>query len=109
MWEKCCRAGKATDDNMALARIACWIPKAKNTHSQYVILTAFPQQLLLQEHASTLLYTYIACRVCINSRSIVSKKRKYNFDKRYITACIKVLCFCPLMQTVLSVHRILEL
>jgi len=25
-------------------RIACWIPKATYTHSQYVILTAFPQQ-----------------------------------------------------------------
>ena len=23
-------------------RIACWIPKATNTHSEYVILTAFP-------------------------------------------------------------------
>jgi hypothetical protein len=25
-------------------RIACWIPKATNTHSQYVILIAFPPQ-----------------------------------------------------------------
>jgi len=25
-------------------RIACWIPKATNTHSQYVILIAFPMQ-----------------------------------------------------------------
>ena len=23
-------------------RFACWIPKATNTHSDYVILTAFP-------------------------------------------------------------------
>jgi hypothetical protein len=23
-------------------RIACWIPKATNTHSEYVTLTAFP-------------------------------------------------------------------
>jgi len=23
-------------------RIACWIPKATNTHSEYVILIAFP-------------------------------------------------------------------
>ena len=27
-----CRTGQATDDNMAL-HIACWIPKAINTHS----------------------------------------------------------------------------
>ena len=25
-------------------RIACWIPKATNTHSEYVILIALPQQ-----------------------------------------------------------------
>ena len=27
-------------------RIACWIPKATNTHSEYVILTAFPLHLV---------------------------------------------------------------
>jgi len=25
-------------------RIACWVPKATNTHSEYVILIAFPLQ-----------------------------------------------------------------
>ena len=41
-------------------RIACWIPKAKHTHSEYVILTAFPLQQWLHERASMLRYTYIA-------------------------------------------------
>ena len=41
-------------------RIACWIPKATNTHSHYVILTAFPLQQLLKEGFSKLRYTYIA-------------------------------------------------
>jgi len=27
-----------------LLSVACWIPKATNTHSQYVILIAFPPQ-----------------------------------------------------------------
>ena len=40
--------------------IACWIPKAKNTRSYYVILTAFPQQKWLHECPSVLCYTYIA-------------------------------------------------
>jgi hypothetical protein len=44
-------------------RIACWIPKATDTHSEYVILIAFPLQQLLHELASLLRYTYIACRV----------------------------------------------
>jgi hypothetical protein len=35
-------------------RIAYCIPKATNTHSQYVILTAFPLQQLLNERASSL-------------------------------------------------------
>jgi len=38
--------------------IACWIPKAKNTHSEYVILIAFSLQQLLHEHATMLFYTY---------------------------------------------------
>jgi len=44
-------------------RVACWIPKATDTHSEYVIITAFPLQHWLQELASMLLYTYIACLV----------------------------------------------
>jgi hypothetical protein len=48
-------------------RIACWIPKATNTHSQYVILIAFAQQQRLQERTSMLRYTYIACIVTLVS------------------------------------------
>jgi len=44
-------------------RIACWIPKATNTHSQYVILTVFPLQQWLHERASMLSYMYTACLV----------------------------------------------
>ena len=44
-------------------RIACWIPKATNTHSEYVIRIAFPLQQQLHEFATTLRRTYIACPV----------------------------------------------
>jgi hypothetical protein len=44
-------------------RIACWIPKATNTHSEYVILIAFPQQQWLHERAAMLRRMYIACLV----------------------------------------------
>jgi len=50
--EKYCRAGQATDDDIQRMRISCLIPKATNTHSEYVILIAFP-----------LRYTYIASLV----------------------------------------------
>jgi len=43
--------------------IACCIPKAKHTHTEYVILIAFPLQQWLQEGASMLRDTYIACIV----------------------------------------------
>jgi hypothetical protein len=45
-------------------RIACGIPKATNTHWEYVILIAFPVQQWLQEPASVLRYTHkIVCLV----------------------------------------------
>ena len=40
--------------------IACWVPKATNTHSEYVILIAFPLQQWFHERASVLRNTYTA-------------------------------------------------
>jgi hypothetical protein len=44
-------------------RFAFWIYKAANTHSEYVIIIAFPLQQLLHERALMLLYSYTACLV----------------------------------------------
>jgi hypothetical protein len=56
--EKHGSVGQATDDNTTrLMCIACWLTKAIDTHSEYVILFAFPQEKWLQERASMLLYT----------------------------------------------------
>ena len=41
-------------------RIAWWITKVANKHSQYVILIGFPMQKWLHEYASMLRYTYSA-------------------------------------------------
>jgi hypothetical protein len=38
--------------------IACWIPKATNTHSDYIILIVFQLQQWLPESASVLAYVY---------------------------------------------------
>ena len=46
-------------------RIACCIPKAKNTYSEYVILIAFQRQEWLRECASMLRYSYIVCLVLV--------------------------------------------
>ena len=37
--------------------IACWIPKATNIHSEYVILITFPLQQWLHESTSMLRYS----------------------------------------------------
>jgi len=60
MWEHIIEWGKA---QMAIwrMRIAWCIPKATITHSEYVILIAFPLQQWLRERASLLCYTYITC------------------------------------------------
>jgi len=50
--------------------IACWIPKATNTHTD-VILIAFPLQQWLHKYTSMLHYTYIAClalRICVEKK-----------------------------------------
>ena len=44
-------------------RFAWWINKAKEPHSEYVILFAFPQPRLLRERALVLSYAYGGCRV----------------------------------------------
>jgi hypothetical protein len=44
-------------------KIACWVTKATNTHSQYVILIAFPLQQMLHERTSLLHNTFFACLV----------------------------------------------
>jgi hypothetical protein len=46
-----------------LMRIACWIPKATNTHLGCVILITFPLEQWLHEGASMLRYTYIGSLV----------------------------------------------
>ena len=58
--EKYCRAGQDTDGNMKWRmRIACRITRARDTHSQYVTLIAFPPQQCLHERTSILRYTHL--------------------------------------------------
>jgi len=62
MWKNIVEWGEA---QMAIwrMRIACWIPKATDRHSQYVMFIAFPLQQWLRERVSMLRYTYIGCIV----------------------------------------------
>ena len=54
--EKYGRARQATDDDMIRRmRFACWITKATDTHSEYVIRIAFLWQQWLSERPSMLI------------------------------------------------------
>ena len=52
---------EAGTPQMAIRRMRTvfWIPNATNTHSEYVILTAFPLQQWLQKGAPLLRHTYV--------------------------------------------------
>jgi hypothetical protein len=62
--EKYGRAGQATGDNIIRRmRIARWIPKAIDTHREYVIFVDFPRQRWLRERVLMLrsYLHYLSC------------------------------------------------
>ena len=61
-WKHIVKQGR-TQMTIWRIRIACWIPKATDTHLEYVILIDFPLQQRLNEWASMLRYTYNGCLV----------------------------------------------
>jgi len=55
---------------------ACWKTKVTNTHSEYVILIAFPQQQRLYESAS-ILHDKICCLSCY---FVVSQEKRTIYE-----------------------------
>jgi len=64
MWKSIAEPGRPQMTTWRM-RIACWIPKATNTNSEYAILIAFLMQQWLHERASMLRFTYIACVILV--------------------------------------------
>jgi hypothetical protein len=63
-WKK---YGRATDKNIAQRmRIACWITKAADTHSEYEIFLLFHGNSGYAKAPHCYIYTYIACLVLIS-------------------------------------------
>jgi hypothetical protein len=63
--QKCSRDRQDTNENiMRRIGIACWITKAPDTHSEYVICIAFPWQQYLRERA-LMLCLYVHCLSCV--------------------------------------------
>jgi hypothetical protein len=77
--EKYGTAGQATDGNMIRRMLfACWISKATYTHSEYVILIAFPRQPWLWAGASMLrLYVHrLSCLLFVITKSVTGRHIK---------------------------------
>jgi hypothetical protein len=62
MWKNCVQPDRSQETTGRI-RIACWIPKATNTHTGCVILIVLTLQQWLHERVSKLLDTNIACLV----------------------------------------------
>jgi len=62
MWENAVERDKLQTTIWRM-RIACWTPKAADTHSEYVIVFAFPLKQWFRERALLSCYTYSACIV----------------------------------------------
>jgi len=58
--------------------IACCISKATDTHSEFIILGAFPLQQWLQKRAWAFRYTYIACLVVLYIRALSGSCANWN-------------------------------
>jgi hypothetical protein len=82
--EKYGKARQATDNKIWRIRIACWITKATDTHSEYVILIAFPRRHRLCEGTS-MLRLYVRCLSCyITVESVPSSWSGCSQAKRHV-------------------------
>jgi hypothetical protein len=108
-WQSCCSwdsvkncgtVRQATDDNIILRIcIACWLTKAADTHSEYVIFIAFPRQRLL--HMEYYICTCIACLVTC-SRWVPGKNCELKFKFMYQNKNCSIFtdinpCVCHIM------------
>jgi hypothetical protein len=63
--KNCCKAGEATDDNITWrTHFSCWITKATDTRSEYVIPIAFTARMVTRTHLSIKLYVrFLSCYI----------------------------------------------
>ena len=77
--EKCCRAEQTAGDNIRWRMsISCWITRATNTHSEYVIFSAFPLQHRLHERVSLSRHKYCTFRVLLGTAITSGRQLKIN-------------------------------
>jgi len=80
-------------------RIACWIAKSTNTHSDFVIFNVFTLQQWLYERVSMLRYTYVACLV---------PSKKHTSDRKNVKSGLEINPFSGVdnkVMKVVGVHK----
>ena len=78
MWKTYGTAGETIDDNIIRRmRIACWVSKATDIQSEYLILIAIPRQWCVRERASMLRYTYV---VSLVELSCIQREGRNGFE-----------------------------
>jgi hypothetical protein len=105
--EKYCRAGQATDDNMAHSNCMLDTEGNKHTHSVYVILIASPLQQWLHERPSLLRYTYSACLVHCSSQLSASLPTRSLSDLTVLTFVGLSFLYLLLPVSVYAFHQLI--
>jgi hypothetical protein len=70
--------------------IACWIIKAIETLSEYIILVTFPRRQRLRERVWTLHYTHIACLVIFFNQTML-QHALWNLWYSVLSCCVWLL------------------
>jgi hypothetical protein len=91
-------------------RIACWLTKTTNTHSEYVIFIAVSLQQRLHERASKLRYTYIAVLSSFGLKNLADKQYnwvvlKSNKEGCWIQTDVETSNECCLVHSTLHTGR----
>jgi hypothetical protein len=78
---------RTTDDNIICSMcVACWITKATDTHSEYVIFIAFPRQIWLRERALFLRFRTLSLLLSLVTRKVQEHKipnvKDYNMEQK---------------------------
>jgi hypothetical protein len=90
------RARQAVDDNITRrTRMACWITKATDMHSEYAIVVSFPLQQWLHERVSMLRHSTLPVFFSNYSRSCVCTS---DFLATDLWAFIPAPCFLPVLS-----------
>ena len=67
IWKKVVEPDRPQENIIRRMRVACWIIKATDTHSEYVIITAFPRKQWLLERVYITLYVH--CLSCYTRKT----------------------------------------